>query len=300
VISALGNLLIGCVGLILTAVTLSQAILLDGLFNLIYFGTALFAIKVARLVQRGDDERFPAGYAFFEPLVNGLKGVLVLGVTLMAVAGAVQALLAGGRRIEAGAAIGYGVFAVVVCWSLALATRRGASRTGSPLVRADAENWLVNGAISLAVLLAFVGIPLVKGTSLAFVGPYVDPTLVLAVAAIFISVPVRMAWKALMELLNRAPDPAIVAEVRRIVEASTSDLEAEELFVRVLQPGRVRIVMVHVVLPLGGEPRSLESLDALREKTLAHLKESHLTTILDMVFTHDRRWGAPESPGGGS
>jgi hypothetical protein len=50
----------------------------------------------------------------------------------------------------------------------------------------------------------------------------------------------------------------------------------------------------------GGEPRSLESLDALRERTLARLKEAHLATILDMVFTHDRRWGAPESPGGDS
>jgi cation diffusion facilitator family transporter len=295
VISALGNLLIGAVGLIFAAITLSQAILLDGFFNLIYFGTALFAIKVAGLVQRGDDERFPAGYAFFEPLVNGLKGVLVLGVTVMAVAGAVEALLAGGRNIAAGAAIGYGLFAAVVCWSLALATRRGAKRSGSPLVRADAENWLVNGAISSAVLLAFVGIPLIKGTSLAFVAPYVDPSLVLVVALISISVPVRMAWQALMELLNRAPAPVIVQEVRQIIETCTADLEAKELFVRVLQPGRVRMVMAHVVLPGDAEPRRLESLDALRETTLRRLQEAHLATFLDMVFTTDRKWGAPVS-----
>jgi len=292
--------LIGCVGLTFTVITRSQAILLDGLFNLIYFGTALFSIKVARLVQRGDDERFPAGYAFFEPLVNGLKGVLVLGVTVMALAGAVQALLAGGRSIAAGAAIGYGAFAALVCWSLAVVTRRGAKRTASPLVGADAENWLVNGAISSAVLLAFGGIPLLEGTSLAFLAPYVDPALVLVVGLISISVPVRMAWRALMALLNRAPAPGIVDEVRQIVESCTADLESEEMFVRVLEPGRVRLVTAHVVLPRGGEVPPLESLDALREKALARLKEAHPTTILDMVFTHDRRWAAPEGSDAGS
>jgi len=94
-----------------------EAIMLDGVFNLTYFATGLFTLKVARLIARGDDERFPYSYAFFEPLVNGLKGVLVLGVSIMAVVGAVQALVGGGRHIAAGMAISYGTFASIVCWS---------------------------------------------------------------------------------------------------------------------------------------------------------------------------------------
>ena len=67
-ISAGGNLLIGVVGIVFASFSKSQAILLDGLFNLTYFATGLFALKVSGLIQRGDDERFPMGYAFFEPL----------------------------------------------------------------------------------------------------------------------------------------------------------------------------------------------------------------------------------------
>ena len=78
--SAVANLLIAGVGLVVSALSSSQAILLDGVFNLTYFAAGLFTLKVARLVARGDDERFPYSYAFFEPLVNGLKGVLVLGI----------------------------------------------------------------------------------------------------------------------------------------------------------------------------------------------------------------------------
>ena len=136
--SAFGNLLVGFIGIALSAVSSSQAILLDGVFNLTYFATGLFTVKVASLVARGDDERFPHGYAFFEPLVNGVKGTLVLGVSVMALVGAVQALLAGGRDVAAGTALGYGVFASIACGILALATRYGAKQTGSPLVRADA------------------------------------------------------------------------------------------------------------------------------------------------------------------
>ncbi len=57
----------GCVGIVVAVISASQAILLDGLFNLTYFATELFTVKVASLVVGGDDERFPHGYAFSNP-----------------------------------------------------------------------------------------------------------------------------------------------------------------------------------------------------------------------------------------
>ena len=292
-ISAAGNLLIGIVGIIFAVFSSSQAILLDALFNLTYFATGLFTLKVANLVQQGDDERFPLGYAFFEPLINGLKGVLVLGVSIMALAGAIQALFIGGRAIAAGLAIAYGIFAASACWILAIVTRRGAKQTGSPLVLADAENWLVNGAISSAVLLAFISILFIRKTPLEFMVPYIDPSLVIIVVLISISVPVRMAWQALMELLNRTPSPKVVEQVEEIVKKCTAKLPVQKIYVRVIQPGRTRMVMVHLVLPADFPIEGLPSLDAVRMETLNELKNAHLATVLDVVFTADPAWGAP-------
>jgi len=100
-VSAAGNMVIGIAGILFAIFSHSQAILLDGLFNLTYFASGLFTLKVAKMVLRGDDERFPMGYAFFEPLINGIKGVLVLGVSIMALTGAVHfcgsGLLVAGR-----------------------------------------------------------------------------------------------------------------------------------------------------------------------------------------------------------
>ena len=296
--SALGNVLVGCIGIAVAALSSSQAILLDGVFNLVYFTTGLFTVKVASLVARGDDERFPHGYAFFEPLVNGVKGTLVLGVSVMAFVGAVQALLAGGRDVAAGTALGYGAFASIACGILALTTRYGAKQTESPLVRADAENWIVNFAISCSMLLAFAGIFLLRSIGLDALALYVDPTVVLAVVTITIFVPVRMASNALMELLNRAPTKDVIQQVITVVDSNLTDLPVTERFVRVTQPGRLRMVLIHVVLSSDYRPDGLSALDAIRARMYEALREAHVATIADVLFTTDRQWGAPLSDGG--
>ena len=297
-ISAFGNVLVGGIGIVVAAVSSSQAILLDGLFNLTYFATGLFTIRVASLVAGGDDERFPHGYAFFESLVNGIKGMLVLGVSIMALVGAVQALFTGGREVDAGMGIGYAVFASTACCVIAVITRRGTQSTGSPLLRADAENWVVNAAISCCLLVAFAGILLLRVMGLAALAPYVDPVVVLAVVAISIFVPVRMASRALMELLNRAPTKDVIRQVTDIVDANLTGLPVQERFIRVVQPGRQRMVLVHVVLSTDYRPDGLSPMDAIRQRTYDALREAHVATIVDVLFTAERQWGAPLSDGG--
>lgn len=292
--SALGSLIIGCVGVTFALFAHSRAIALDGIFNIVYFVTGLVTLKVAKLVLRGDDEEFPAGYSFFEPLVNGLKGVIVLGVSLMAFFEAIGSVLDGGRVIDIGPAMGYGVFAVIACLSLAVVMNRGAKSTKSPLVEADAKNWIVNGAISTAVLAAFVLAFFLQDSSLRSIVPYVDPCLVILVVAISISVPVRMSWAALLELLNRTPSPQILAEMRGVLREGLAHLPVRHLYVRVIQPGRTRSVMAHVVLP-EDHPVTLAQLDATRRSIQESLEARHRPLISDVVFTANPEWGKLES-----
>ena len=292
-ISALGCFVIAVVALWASYSSSSQAILLDGFFNATYFLAGLFTIKVSRLVLQGDDDHFPFGYSFFEPLVNCIKGLLILGVSVMALIGALQALLSGGRSIEAGIATAYGAFASVMACGLAWITHRGYQQSASPLLKADADGWIVNAAISTAVLLAFAGIWMIEGSPYTFMAPYIDPVLVVVVVLISLSVPIRMAWTALMGLLNRAPSPEITDQVTTIIRNSLEGLPVKELFVRVIQPGRVRWILVHVVLPKDYRPENLKALDDQRGETLEALKGNYQYAILDMLFTTERTWGAP-------
>jgi predicted Co/Zn/Cd cation transporter (cation efflux family) len=274
---------------VFTWITGADVILLDGLFNLTYFATGLFTLKVARLLEQPQDDEFPYGYASLEPRVNILKGLLVLGVSVAALFAAIAALAAGGRPIAAGAAVIYGAIATSAGWLLFLILRHLAKRAGSPLLDLDVANWLVNATISSAVLVAFAAVVAIRGTPLAFLSPYVDPVMVIVLVLVTIWIPARFAWQALMELLNRTPSAAILERVRGLVSRVLAEVPVERVFVRVLQPGRTRFVVVHLVLP-PDFPVSLPDLDAIRARIWAALQAEHPTSVVDVLFTADARW----------
>ena len=290
-----GSLLVGLAGLVFAILTSSQAILLDGLFNITYFIISLFTLKVARLVLKGDDEYFPAGYAFFEPLINGVKGMLILGLSLMALWGAGVALFTGGRSIAAGWAMIYGALATTICWGVVLLLKKKVRNCSSPLLKVDADGWMVNAAISTAAFATFVAIWVLGHTSFTAVVPYIDPLLVILVSGITLNVPVRMAWDALMELVNRSPSLEIRSTVQAAVEQTLADLPKRALQVRVLQPGRTRLVFVHVLLENEAVLR-VEEMDRLRDQLQGVLNGLHSATQLDMLFTKNPKWGSPFGP----
>lgn len=294
-ISVGGSLLVGCVAMVFAALTQSAAISLDGLFNITYFIIGIFTMKVARLVVQGDDEHFPIGYSFFEPLINGIKGMLILGISLMALWDAFMALFSGGRTISAGLAMLYGALASALCWIIALLLKKKSKACSSPLLKADAEGWIVNAAISSAAFAAFVGMWVLEFTPFKAFIPYVDPLLVILVGVITLSVPVRMAWTALMELVNRAPSAEVRSTVRTAVEKVLTDVPAQQISVRVLQPGRTRLVFVHVILEEDSNV-TMGQIDEWRAQGHVALTKLHPTTQLDILFTENPQWGAPLVP----
>ncbi|KPQ22400.1 MULTISPECIES: cation diffusion facilitator family transporter [unclassified Halomonas] len=291
--SALMALLIGCAGIAATLASNSQAILLDGLFNLIYFSVALVTIKVSKLASRPDSESYPFGYSYFESLVNLCKGLLILGVSIFALVDAIAALLSGGREIAAGLAVLYALFATAVCSLTAWVMHRSQQHVHSPLVSADKLNWVVNSVISAAVLAAFCLVMLFEQLGWHTVLPYVDSVLVIAVVLLCLGVPVRMASQSLQELLNKSPEEAIAEPVRQAVARALADTDTQEVRVRIVRPGRLLYVMVHVVLPDTSPNASITQQDALRAHIDEHVRRYYSPVICDVVFTADTRWAAP-------
>lgn len=293
--SALMALLIGVVGIAATLATNSQAILLDGLFNLIYFVVALVTIKVSRLASQPDSDAYPFGYSYFESVVNLCKGLLILGVSIFALVDAVVALLTGGREIAAGIAVLYASFATLVCSLTAWVMHKSERYVASPLVAADKVNWVVNSVISAAVLTAFCLVVLFDRLGFEQVLPFVDSILVIAVVVLCLGVPVRMASQALGELVNKAPTEAVAAPVREAVARGLEGVDALEVRVRIVRPGRLLYVMIHVVLPEEFASMSLTTQDRLRDRVDAQVRRHYSPVVCDIVFTTDTRWAAPTS-----
>ncbi len=122
--SILGYGVFGLLGVGFAAVTHSDAILLDGYYSVIAGVIAVLALKVSRIVALPDDETHPFGYASYEPLLNAIKGLLILVLCLFALGSSVVALFDQGRQPVFGVAIIYSAICTVGCLTLAWHQRR--------------------------------------------------------------------------------------------------------------------------------------------------------------------------------
>ena len=288
-LSAGAALAIGVLGLSVALLSGSGAILLDGLFNLCFFATALLTLRVATLVERPDDERYPFGYIFFEPLINTVKGLLILGISALALFDALVALATGGRPVALGPAVAYAATATIVCALVVLALRR-AQR--SPLTAADIENWTVNAVISAGVLAGFLLAAALLRADRPGAAAYVDPAMVALVILFSLAVPVRMAVRGVLALLNRAPRPEVVADMQAAVRRALGELPVERLWVRAVQPGRTTYCSVHALVP-PGTPLDLGRADALRGQVISALAARYAPVVVDVVFTGTESYAAP-------
>lgn len=293
VFSTVAALLLGIVALVVGLATGSGAILLDGAFNLCFFLTALVTLRVARLLTRPDDQRYPFGYLHFEPLINMVKGLLILGVGLIALLDAGISLFRGGNQVSAGLALCYAALAAGYCGSVLLVLRRAGRRIASPLIRGDVENWAVNLTISLGMLVAFCLALFLLEAGMAAEARVVDPILVSLVVLLTLGVPIRMALRGLFALLNRAPAKSVVVSIDDKIRGALAGLPTRGLFLRVVQPGRTTYALVHVLLDESETSLDIKRADALRMAMVASVSVHHAPIILDVVFTSEEAFALP-------
>jgi predicted Co/Zn/Cd cation transporter (cation efflux family) len=292
ILSTVAALAIGIVATAAAVLSGSQAILLDGLYNLAFFVTALFTLRVARLLARPDDATYPFGYLYFEPLINTVKGLLILGVSGYALVNSGIALFSGGQELTLGPALIYAAAATAACAATWLVLRHANRGLGSPLVAADIGNWAVNTLISAGVFGAFVLASLLKRAGLDSAALYVDPVLVGVVVLISLGVPIRMAGEGLLALLNRAPPATVTAAIEAVVRDRLSDVPHRAIYVRTVKPGRTAYVTIHVLLPEDAV-LDLAAADALRRRVIDALVAAHAPVIVDVVFTAIEEYAAP-------
>ncbi len=274
-------------GISFAILTSSDAIMLSGIFSLISFVIGLLTLKVAELVEGPDDEHFHFGYAYFEPFLNTIKGLLILVVCALALASAVRSLFQGGRSLDAGWAVVYAVVAASGCLLIAFLERSWAKKTHSPLLEVDVKNWtldfFVNAGVGAAFLLAF----LLAGTRWSNLVPYVDPVLLAVLVIVLIWVPVKTVKDNVAELLVIAPPPPLQHEVRGRFNRAMQGLAVEKTYVRMSKVGRYFYVLIQIVVPQSFRLDRVKTLDDIRRKIANELADIHPKLVMDTVFTED-------------
>lgn len=288
-LSVLGALLMAALGIGFAILTSSDAVLLDGIFSFVGCAVGFVSLRVAHLISRPDDETFHFGYSAYEPMLNLTKGLLMGVVSLFALVSSVTVALHGGRAIEAGWATLYAILAALGCFAIAIVQRVLSTRTRSPLLQVDANNWLVDGLFSAAVAMAFLIATILEGTKYDRWLPYADPLIVAVLVVISLPVPIMIVRDNWNQLVGKAPPRKIQERANQVVSAVLSDVATVDTNIRMQQWGRLTYLQLYVIC----EPVldcDLKELDQTRDQIADAFAKEFDNLALDVVFTQDARW----------
>ena len=285
--SVWGNLFFAGLGFGFAATSESEAILLDGFFSLVAFVLSLLTIRVAKLVEGPADEWFHFGYAAFEPMLNTVKGLLLLGVCGFSLVSAINALLHGGRDLNPGWALLYGVLAAGGAGLLAILQTRAAKATSSPLLEVDVKNWKVDSLLSAGVAVAFLAAYLLRDSQWADLVPYVDPALVTLLVAVMIWDPIKIVIEGVGELLAVSPEETVQRQVQEEFARAVEGYPVRSFNLRMLKAGRTHYLLAHVLVEPDSRIDKIREQDELRKKITADLKVGHPPWEVDIVFVAD-------------
>jgi len=286
--SLIGYLVFGSLGVTFSVITGSDAILLDGVYSLICAVIAVAAMQVSRCVLRPQDDLHPFGYATYEPLLNAIKGALILSLCILSAAGSLASIIYdGGREPAFGWAIVYSISATTGCFWMAAMQRRSARQTGSSLLAVEARSWVFDGAISGAVGLVFVVALVMERTDLADWVPYVDPVMTLLLVLILLPVPLGTVMEATSQLLFLRPARAESDRLEEICREVLQKLPVGEPKIRVTRIGRAIYILISILLNEDEPDLTTATVDEVRIAIAERIAKDEIAPIqfVDVLIT---------------
>jgi len=290
IISVIGTLVMAGLGIGFSLITGSNAILLDGIFSLIGFAAGLMALRVSRLVQQPDDSHYQFGYGSFEAFFNLVKGITIAIISVFALTDAVNALLGEGRPIEVGIALLYTVIVGISCLIVSVYLRSAAKKTQSPLLQLDARSWVIDGLLTVAVLIAFAVTLLIEDSDYAWMADYADPAIVATLIILIIPLPYTTIRDNVKQLLLSAPDKQMQARIHELLAPELEKIQKQDYLVRMTEVGRFLYMQMYIQLTPQSEAKDVVSQDLIRQTISDKLVAEFPNTSIDIIFTLERKW----------
>jgi predicted Co/Zn/Cd cation transporter (cation efflux family) len=228
VVGAFVNLIMAACGWLTYYFSNSEAVLLDGNYSFIIFLVIIAAIVISRIKSRRTAV-FPFGQYFYEALYAFIKGLMILGVTMVAiVTSAVRIVFFFMGRTEyipsllPGPVLYYAAVMTVFCLGLAAFYAVESRRIGgaSTMLSTEARASLVDGIISLSIVVAaslllwYSAQPQVDS---GFVSYLADPIITLVLCVALIGQPIAIIKNSVIELgggtVRNAEDQRFIEEI---------------------------------------------------------------------------------------
>ncbi|MBU9888395.1 MAG: cation diffusion facilitator family transporter [Candidatus Omnitrophica bacterium] len=236
----------GITGIVIAVMCDSMTLMLDGLYGVVDIFVSFFAIAVVRKVSLPPDEKYPFGYAKYEPVMTAVDGILIVAICAATVFSSVQDLIHPEPMANLRLAVGYSFVSFFVCAGFGTYMKRAGKRCRSVILTADAQLWVIEGVISLGVFAAFGLTEYISRTYWERYADYVDPVLCILLAGFLLAKPVRIIRESFFDLVDASPRTELKEEIVRLAHACAEEHRLHGVrSVKVRKAGRRIFAVVH-------------------------------------------------------
>jgi divalent metal cation (Fe/Co/Zn/Cd) transporter len=210
ILGAVGNLLMAFIAWVTYYYSNSEAILLDGNYSFIMFLGILFALKLAT-IRAIKTKTFPQGQFFYESLYGFIKGLMILGVILMAVVTAVIRIifyfygsLENIPQLIPEPIIYYAIFVGIICFALSFyyKIQNKKINESSIILKTEQKASFVDGVLSFGIAAGVFILVNFSGSGYGFVPYLADSIFVLSLSLFLIKEPIKIIKESVIELAS--------------------------------------------------------------------------------------------------
>lgn len=216
----------------------SQSALTDAVYDASELAFIALLLFLTPLFYKPVSEDHPYGYFQIESIFVIIKGVMMLSVTIGVSAQVVGSALSGGNPVDSGQIslfqLGLGLASLVIF----LWMRRRNKNLSSPTIQTELLGWKLDIWYSLGMSLAFFLSMYLEKTPLAFLTPYFDQIVAVAVMVFMLPESIQVLWSAVKDIFLFAPDPASVEQIKEICDPILEKFSFTSVFYDITRTGR--------------------------------------------------------------
>lgn len=286
--SIIGTIFFAVFGIVWGIFIESKMIVFDGLYSLVSVGLSLLSLYVCNFIKVNNNKEFPFGKYILEPLVISINSVIIIIMCLFSLVDAVKVLLGGGNPVSPGLAIIYSVVSTVGSIFVYRFILKEGKKQHSELIKLEGVQWLIDGAISAAVLAGFILAIIVGRTSFANLTKYIDPIMVIVTSLVCLKVPIKTFWNSFKEIIGGTVPQDINDSVKKSVKGIKEEYNFYETVTKVLKIGRSVRIEVDFIFDKDSNIKDLAEMDMIREKLNNEIEALNYYKNINVLFTADK------------
>ena len=289
-ISMVGALFFALFGIAWGWAIKSDMIIFDGLYSFISLALTMLSLYINNFIAKKELDKYPFGKYILEPLVISFKSLIIGGMCLYSLIGAIQDVVHGGNTVEYGSALIYSIVSVIGCGGVYIFMKKKGDKISSELIKVEASQWLMDTLLSIGVLVGFVIAMILRNTRFSGLNVYIDPMMVIMVSVVFIKMPVQSFINAFKEILCVKADDEINDDIYLIVKEIEKEYKFEDSISRVSKIGGELRIEIDFIYNEESKLKDLDQMDCVREKVYDAIKHIDYNKWLNVSFTGDKKW----------